>query len=103
MSTAPTPALRAKLEVRQVGYVLAIGCNRRVPTAFGLVRADRLTANLPKRAWQRLSAGPGAKGQRYYTQCWWLLVRRHRGTGELAFHRCYSSGPMPLRELVRVA
>jgi SRSO17 transposase len=116
------PALRAELELRRVGYVLAIGCDRRVPTALGLVRADTLTASLPKRAWQRLSAGPGAKGERYYdwalvtllpptgsasadtdTQCWWLLVRRHRHTGELAFYRCYSPEPVPLRELVRVA
>ena len=36
-------------------------------------------------------------------QCWWLLVRRHRHTGELAFYRCYSPEPVPLRELVRVA
>ena len=37
------------------------------------------------------------------TQCWSLLVRRHRHTGELAFYRCYSPEPVPLRELVRVA
>ena len=34
---------------------------------------------------------------------WWLLVRRHRRTGELAFYRCYSPRPVPLHELVRVA
>ena len=106
--------------------MLAIGCDRRVPTAAGPLRADELAAGLPRRAWQRLSAGPGAKGQRFYdwawiahpdpdracigelddpldTQCWWLLVRRHRHTGELAFYRCYSPEPVPLRELVRVA
>jgi SRSO17 transposase len=115
------PALRAELETRRVGYVLAIGCDRRVPTAAGLLRADELAAGLPKRAWQRLSAGAGAKGQRYYDwalithpdpagrvdspdpQCWWLLVRRHRDSGELAFYRCYSPHPVPLREPVRVA
>ena len=30
-------------------------------------------------------------------------MRRHRDTGELAFYRCYSPEPVPLRELVRVA
>jgi SRSO17 transposase len=60
------PALRAELEFRRVGYVLAIGCGRRVPIAAGLIRADELTAGLPRRAWQRLSAGAGAKDQRYY-------------------------------------
>jgi len=101
--------------------VLAIGCDRRVPTAAGLVRADRLAAGLPRRAWQRLSAGAGAKGERFYDwasithpdpagpadrgdgQCWWQLIRRHRHTGELAFYRCYSLKVVPLRELVRVA
>jgi hypothetical protein len=49
-----------------VRYVLAIGCDRRVPTAAGPMRADTLAANLPRGAWQRLSADPGAEGQRYY-------------------------------------
>ena len=102
---------------------MGIGCDRRVPTAAGPMRADTLTASLPRWAWQRLSAGAGAKGQRYYdwalieidpppdtppaqetdTQCWWLLVRRRRHTGELAFYRCYSPHLVALRELVRVA
>lgn len=115
------PALRTELELRRVGYVLAIGCDRRIPTQAGMLRADEITAGLPKRAWQRLSVGAGAKGQRFYdwalishpdptghdypagTERWWLLVRRHRDTGELAFYRCYSPEPVPLRELVRVA
>ena len=115
------PVLRAELEARRVGCVLGIGCDRRVPTAAGPIRADQLTASLPNRSWQRLSAGAGAKGQRYYDwaliahpdptggadstdrQCWWLLVRRHCDTGELAFYRCYAPEVVPLRELVRVA
>ena len=118
------PALRAECEYHRIGYVLAIGCDRRIPTAAGLIRADELATDLPRHAWQRLSAGPGAKGERYYdwawidhpdpahpdsetdpcdTRCWSLLIRRHRHTGELAFYRCYSPEPVPLRELVRVA
>ena len=34
------PGLRAELEHRRVGYVLAVGCDRRVPTAAGPIRAD---------------------------------------------------------------
>jgi SRSO17 transposase len=107
------PGLRADLEARQVGYVLAIGCDRRVPTAAGPMRADVLAARLPHRAWQRLSVGPGAKGQRYYDWAWvdltaesghhWLLVRRHPRHGELAFYRCYCSTAVRLGDLVRVA
>ena len=107
------PVLRARLEARGLGYVLGIGCDRRVPTAGGPPRPDALAATLPPRAWQRLSAGPGAKKERYYD--WtlieltgqaghhWLLIRRHPRHGELAFHRCYSPVPVPLAELVRVA
>jgi SRSO17 transposase len=101
------PGLRTECELNRIGYVLAIGCDRRIPTSAGPVRADELAAGLPRWAWQRLSAGSGAKGERYYdwawidhtdrahrddpldTQCWSLLIRRHRDTGELAFYRCY--------------
>jgi hypothetical protein len=37
------------------------------------------------------------------TQHWWLLIRRNRRTGELAFYGCYAPDAVPLRELVRVA
>jgi SRSO17 transposase len=115
------PGLRAECERNRIGYVLAIGCDRRIPTDAGPQRADELAAGLPRWAWQRLSAGTGAKGERYYdwawidhtdhahrddpldTQRWSLLIRRHRHTGELAFYRCYTPEPVPLRELVRVA
>jgi SRSO17 transposase len=107
------PGLRADLQAREVGYVLAIGCDRRVPTAAGPIRPDTLATSLPRSAWQRLSAGPGAKGHRYYDWAWvtltaqaghhWLLVRRHPRHGELAFYRCYAPTPVPLGELVRVA
>jgi SRSO17 transposase len=111
------PTLRGDLEKRQVGYVLAVACDHRVTTATGTYRADELTTRLPKRAWQRLSAGKGAKGHRFYDWAWiglacgedepaghrWLLIRRNRRTGELAFYRCYAPGRVPLATLVRVA
>jgi SRSO17 transposase len=112
------PSLRTELEARRIGYVLAIAGNRRLPTAAGPIRADVLAAALPARAWQRHSAGSGAKGQRYYdwacldlpapdrspgTGCWWLLIRRSRRTGELAFYRCYHPTPVRLATLVAIA
>ena len=33
----------------------------------------------------------------------WLLIRRNRSTGELAFYRCYSPQPVPLAALVKIA
>ena len=63
--------LRAWLEDSQVRYVLAVSCDHRVPAGAGrALRADQLAARLPRRAWQRLSAGQGAKGHRYYDWAW---------------------------------
>ncbi|WP_344285785.1 IS701 family transposase [Streptomyces hebeiensis] len=108
------PKLRAALENRGIGYVLAVACSAEVTTGAGRFRADTLARKVPKRAWQKLSAGRGAKGQRFYD---WavidlaetapghrqLLIRRHRSTGELAYYRCFSPEPVPLVTLVKVA
>jgi hypothetical protein len=108
------PGLRTGLEERQLGYVLAVAKNHTVATAAGSLRVDALAARLPPRAWQRLSAGAGAKGQRWYDWAWvviepgrtgyrHLLVRRNRHTRELAFYRCSSRCRAPLATLVKIA
>ena len=108
------PGLRAGLEDRQIRYVLAVANSNPVTTAVGAVRADMLAGRLPPRAWQRLSAGPGAKGHRWYDWAWvaidpglpghhWLLIRRHRRTRERAYYRCYAPRHVPLAALVRAA
>jgi SRSO17 transposase len=109
------PGLRADLEQRGIGYVLAIGCDRKVATNSGRTptRPDDLAAQLPDSAWQPYSCGPGAKGPRLYLWAWittttggehrWLLIRRNPHTGELAFYLCWSPHPVPLRTLVAVA
>ena len=87
-----------------------------MPTDAGPIRVDRLPALLPERVWQLHSAGAGSKGQRLYSWAWiallpedhhtgqhHLLIRRHDRTGELAYLRCYSPTPVPLRVLVHVA
>jgi SRSO17 transposase len=60
------PKLRAALEERGTGYVLAVACSHEVTTRAGKFRADALAKKVPKRAWQKLSAGAGAKGHRFY-------------------------------------
>lgn len=111
------PTLRATVRRLGLGYVLQVAANRRVPTHAGRIRVDRLPALLPARAWQQLSAGTGSKGERVYSWAWiallpeddedagchHLLIRRNDTTGELAYLRCYSPGPVSLRALVRVA
>jgi SRSO17 transposase len=78
---------------------------------------DRLPAHLPKRAWQKHSAGAGSHGPRIYSWAWitllaeedadtghhHLLIRRNDATGELAYLRCYSPRPVTLHTLISVA
>jgi SRSO17 transposase len=114
------PKLRAELEARGVGYVLAVACDHPVPVGGAIQHADALLRQVPARAWQQVSCGTGAKGHRHYDWAFlrlddgtplhggqaaqhWLLVRRHQRTGELAFYRCWMPRPVPLAILVRVA
>jgi SRSO17 transposase len=59
------PKLHATLKERGTGYVLAVPRTHEVTDQAGKFRADALADKLPKRAWQKLSAGAGAKGQRF--------------------------------------
>lgn len=71
--------LRLWLESREQPFVLAVAKNEPLwwqgPT---YVRADRIAESLPARAWRRLSAGAGAKGERLYdwalTPLWRLQI-----------------------------
>jgi SRSO17 transposase len=110
-------AFRAGLRAHGVGYVLAVACDQHVATGAGRARVEELAASLPRRAWQRHSAGNGAKGPRDYDWAWvainpgqpwdegdrWLLIRRHPRTGELAYYLCWAPTPVPLQRLVRTA
>jgi SRSO17 transposase len=117
------PHLRATIRRLGLGYVMQVAANRRMPTPIGPRRVDELAANLPDTAWERRSAGKGSKGPRYYSWAWLgldaepdpdtgevtdtgehhLLIRRNDDTGELAYHRCWTPGPVSMPTLVRVA
>jgi SRSO17 transposase len=112
------PQLRAELARRGLGYVLAVAKSHPVTTGAGASPAAELAARLPARAWRRISAGPGAKGPRWYDWAFleaadpavtagdgphWLLIRRRISDGELAFYRAHAPDPMPLGQLVKVA
>jgi SRSO17 transposase len=59
--------LRRDLQARRTGYVLAVAKNHRVTRHGGITATvEHVTATLPARRWQRLSAGKGAKGERVY-------------------------------------
>jgi SRSO17 transposase len=113
--------LRKHVRKAGLGYVLAIAKDHQILTGIGARRAVDLAVRLPKHTWQRLSAGRGSKGERWYdwalidttdeaadpaatsTGQHWLLIRRNRTTGEYAFFRAYSPTPVPLKTLVKVA
>ena len=125
------PVLRTAVAARGLGFVLAVAKSHRFTTGIGQRRAIDLAVRLPASAWQRLSAGDGAKGPRHYD--WALvqatdpalpaaqttpqtaqtatdpapvtgmLIRRGITDGVYAFYRVFSPRPVPLAELARVA
>jgi SRSO17 transposase len=112
-------SLRRDLQTRRLGYVLAVAKSHRVNVGglHGTARADHIAATLSRRAWNRYSAGDGAKGCRDYDWAWvavlppadeatgfhWLLIRRRIGDGELAFYRCHAPMRVALPTLVGIA
>lgn len=112
------PVLRRWLEARGVSHVLAVKASEPLGTATqGSARATaaQLVAGVPAEQWVACSAGQGAKGRRLYDwarvelapaapeMARWLLVRRSRRDGELAFYACYAPAETSMVGLVRVA
>jgi DDE superfamily endonuclease len=103
--------LRRWLEEAGIAYVVAVSCDHHVPIGAGkAIRADKLAAKIPARGWQRVSCGPGSKGDRLYDwalagagPAHYLLIRRSVASGELAFYRCWAPAGTTLAELVKVA
>ena len=109
------------------GYVLGVAANH-LFHSWGkkqLVRgsAAKITQNLPKSAWRRLSAGDGTKGARLHDWAYleladldaveynrtltgrWtrgLLVRRNIADGDLAFFSTWCPKNTPMEKLVSV-
>jgi len=96
--------LRRDLEQQERPFVLAIRSNEKLwamlDDKMGQHTAAALATALPEAAWLPLSAGAGAKGERFYNWArvrlmrlqqppWdhWLLVRRHPGKpDQLAYY-----------------
>src|ERR687893_352227 len=113
--------LRMDLEQRKQPFVLAIRSNEKLWAVLdghlGQHAAARLTASIPPRAWRRLSAGAGSKGERFYDWArlrltrlqqppWdhWLLVRRSRkDPKDLAYYVVFGPDQTSLATLARVA
>jgi SRSO17 transposase len=111
--------LRLWLEERAVPHVLAVKSTEPLwtRTSWRQVAAKTLAADIPDTAWERLSAGEGAKGPRVYAWArvpiralpepgwdYWLLVRRSvADPTDLAYYVCFCPAGTLLAELVRVA
>ena len=64
--------LRQWLEQRRLGYVLAIASDQRMRWPdHQQRRVDTIAQSLPNLAWERISAGSGSKGKRFYD---WTLI-----------------------------
>lgn len=59
------PTLRAHLRARGLGYVVAVARNHPLATGIEIRRLVDLAVR-PDLTWQRISAGNGAEGRRYY-------------------------------------
>ena len=94
------------------GYVLAVTSGQRL----GFRPVTAWIKKLPRRAWQRLSAGNGAKGPRFYNwaclpyngaapgfQCALLVRRSVANPTEQTFYLTHAPEGTTLAELVRIA
>ena len=105
-------AIRRWAERHKRGYVLAVTSGQRL----GLRPVTSWIKKLPKREWQRLSAGDGAKGPRFYDwaclpyngaapgfQCALLVRRSVAKPTEQTFYLTHAPEGTTLAELVRIA
>jgi SRSO17 transposase len=109
--------LRGWLEARQQAYVLAVSGNETVWLGQEQRQVKTILTELPTQGWERISAGMGSKGPRWYD--WqrlalsdpppqgykrWLLVRRSiSNPSEITAYIAFAPVGSTLAEQVRVA
>jgi SRSO17 transposase len=110
-------ALRGWLEKQMQAYVLAVSGKERVWRAQRQQSVKALLNELPREGWERLSAGAGSKGPRFYDWLrlevsaprqmgWkrWLVVRRScSDPTEVTAYVAFAPAEKTLAEQVRVA
>jgi SRSO17 transposase len=108
--------LRLWLEEHQKAHVLGVSGNHFVTIGWEQHKVSTVAAQFPPEDWQRLSAGAGSKGPRWYEwaivetnslhEDWarWLLVRRSvDDPKERAYYRVFAPAATTLEEMVAVA
>lgn len=109
-------ALRQWLEAHRQAYVLAVSGKESVRLQHAQRRISTLLAALPVEGWERISAGMGSKGPRWYDWLrleasapqqgnWqrWVLIRRLAEPTEVTAYRVYAPATTSLADMVRVA
>ncbi|WP_208036344.1 IS701 family transposase [Streptomyces cyanogenus] len=113
---------RRLLEQLGVDYVVAVPKSQQIKSLAGIWRIDQLIEDAPADAWQRLSCGKGAKGQRVYdwaaaklpanfifdpdppTHHRWVMARRSLSNpGEIAYYLAYAPAGIEISDLASIA
>jgi SRSO17 transposase len=107
--------LRHFLEEREQPFVLAVPSSQRVGLS---AKAEQVVASWSAVAWQRLSAGEGSQGPRWYDWAWmpmawreaptgmahWLLARRSVShPDEIAYYFVFGPDDATLAQVAQVA
>jgi SRSO17 transposase len=108
--------LRRWLEEQRRAHVLGVSGNHYVWVGFQQQPVATVAQQVPRKAWQRLSAGDGSKGPRWFDwaalripcpergwQRWLLLRRKVDKPTELAYYRVFARARASLEEVVKVA
>jgi SRSO17 transposase len=108
--------LRRWLEEQRLGHVLGVSRNHYIWMGLQQQPVAVVAPRVPRKVWQRLSAGSGSKGPRWFDwaalrlpcpergwQRWLLLRRKVDDPTEVAFYRVFVPARTPLVEVVQVA
>jgi SRSO17 transposase len=103
--------LRHHLEEREQPFVLAVPSTQRIGLS---AKAEQVVVSWPAEAWQRLSAGEGSQGPRWYDWAWmpmpwrlapsgmahWLLARRSVSKpDEIAYYFVFGPAQVTLEQV----
>lgn len=107
--------LRDFLEQRSVRYALEVACDQSVMFNWNKQRIDHLIAQLAAEDWSRMSAGTGAKGERWFDwsaiavvhpehsgwQRWYMARRSVEQPDEIAYFLAFVPTGTPLETVVQ--
>jgi SRSO17 transposase len=112
--------LRKSIRELGLGYVMAVRSNYPVTLPPGRLSVKKAAALARPGMWQRMQTGQATKGAKDYHWAMieavpddtpeghdpghaFLLLRKHRYTGEVSYFLCWSPAPVPLAKLIAAA